>query len=181
MGLSAPRAFIEVSSLAGSDDPEAFSSGVEIDPEMRRWTRQKGLHQIAMGRVFSLQLPEGSIDYKVSACVDHLIIINGRSEVQADMGVQELQATPGAEDSCRGIIGNAVTAIEELLLINSDPTYFIFEKSPAKPRQSKTGRITRSPDRFRYIPLTVKISGGSTTFEHHRTIQNYCALSQPSA
>lgn len=153
IGLSEPRAFIEVSSLAGSDDPEAYSGGLELDPEMRQWAKQERAHQIAMGRIFAMKLPQGSTDYKASACVDHVFIINGKSEVQADMGMQELKETPGAEQSCRGIIGNAITAIEEMLLINSDPTYFIFEKSPAKPRKSKAGRITRSPDRSRYIPL----------------------------
>lgn len=153
VGLSEPRAFIEVSSMAGSDDSEAYSGGVEIDPALRQIARQEGLHQIAMGRIFSLELPEGALDYKASACVDHMIIINGRNEVQAEMGMRELQMTPGAEQACRGIIGNAITAIEELLLINSDPAYFIFEKSPVNPRKAKAGRITRSPDRSRYVPL----------------------------
>ena len=153
VGLTEPRAFFEVSALAGSDDPEAYSRGMQIDPAMRQMARQEGLHQIAMGRIFSLHLPEGAVDYMASACVDQLIVINGRNEVQVDMGVQELQAAPGAEQACRGVIGNVITAIEELLLIKSDPTYFIFEKSPAKTRKSKPGRITRSPDRCRYIPL----------------------------
>lgn len=153
IGLSEPRAFFEVSSLAGSDDPDAYAGGLELDPEMRQWARQGGFHQIAMGRIFAMKLPQGSVDYKASACVDQVFIINGKSEILADMGMQELKATPGAEESCRGIIGNVITAIEELLLINSDPTYFIFEKTPTKTRKVKAGRITRSPDRSRYIPL----------------------------
>lgn len=153
IGLSEPRAFFEVSSLAGSDDPEAYSGGLELDPEMRQWARQEGFYQIAMGRIFAMKLPQERINYKASACVDHVFVVNGKNEILADMGMQDLKVTPGGEESCRGIIGNAITAIEELLLINSDPSYFIFEKSPAKPRKSKAGRITRSPDRSRYIPL----------------------------
>jgi hypothetical protein len=64
---------------------------------------------------------------------------------------------PGAEESCRGIIGNVITSIEELMLINIEPEYFIFEKSPVNPRKSKAGRITRSPDRPHYIPLKPEV------------------------
>jgi hypothetical protein len=154
VGLSEPRAFIDVLSLAGSDDPGAFKGSLsELDPEMRQWARQEGLHQIALGRIFSMKLPVGSTDYQASACVDRIVIVNGRGEIQSDMTMQELKLMPGAEESCRGIIGNVITSIEELMLINSDPEYFIFEKSPVKPRKSKAGRITRSPNRPRYVPL----------------------------
>jgi hypothetical protein len=154
VGLSEPRAFIDVLSLAGSDDPGAFKGSLsELDPEMRQWARQEGLHQIALGRIFSMQLPKGRTDYQASACVDRIVIVNGRGEIQSDMTMLELKFMPEAEESCRGIIGNVITSIEELMLINSDPEYFIFEKSSVKPRKSKAGRITRSPDRPRYIPL----------------------------
>lgn len=154
VGLSTSKAFIDVLSMAGSDDPGAFKGSLsELDPEMRRWAKQEGLHQIALGRIFSMKLPEGSTDYQASACVDRIVIVNGRGEIQSDMTMQEIKLMPGAEESCRGIIGNVITSIEELMLINSDPEYFIFEKSPDKPRKSKAGRITRSPDRPRYIPL----------------------------
>ena len=154
VGLSEPRAFIDVLSLAGSDDPGAFKGSLsELDPEMRQWAKQEGLHQIALGRIFSMKLPAGTTDYQASACVDRIAIVNGRGEIQSDMSTQELKFMPGAEESCRGIIGNVITSIEELMLINSDPEYFIFEKSPVNPRKGKAGRITRSPDRPRYIPL----------------------------
>ena len=154
VGLSQPRAFIDILSLAGGDDPAAFNDKQSVlDPEMKQWAKQEGLHQIALGRIFSLQLPEGKIDYQASACVDRIIIVNGRGEIQSDISVHELKVMPGAQEFCQGIIGNAITSIEELMLINSDPEYFIFEKSPANPRKPKAGRITRSPDRPRYIPL----------------------------
>ncbi len=158
VGLSEPRAFIDVLSLAGSDDPGAFKGSLsELDPEMRQWAKQEGLHQIALGRIFSMKLPAGTTDYQASACVDRIAIVNGRGEIQSDMSMQELKFMPGAEESCRGIIGNVITSIEELMLINSDPEYFIFEKSPANPRKGKAGRITRSPDRPRYIPLEPEV------------------------
>jgi hypothetical protein len=158
VGLSEPRAFIDVLSLAGSDDPGAFAGSLsELDPEMRQWAKQEGLHQIALGRIFSMKLPEGRTDYQASACVDRIVIVNGRGAIQSDMAMQELKFMPGAEESCRGIIGNVITSIEELMLINSDPEYFIFEKSPVNPRKGKAGRITRSPDRPRYIPLEPEV------------------------
>jgi hypothetical protein len=158
VGLSSSRAFIDVLSLAGSDDPGAFKGSLsELDPEMRQWAKQEGLHQIALGRIFSMKLPVGTTDYQASACVDRIVIVNGRGEIQSDMTMQELKFMPGAEESCRGIIGNVITSIEELMLVNSDPGYFIFERSPANPRKCKAGRITRSPDRPRYIPLKPEV------------------------
>lgn len=153
-GLSSSRAFIDVLSLGGSADPEAFRENMAgIDPEMKLWAKREGLHQFAFGRIFSLRLPEGNTDYQAAGCVDRLIIVNGCGEIQSDMNSMELKIIPGADDSCRGIIGNVITAIEELMLVNGDPEYFIFEQSPLKPRPTKKGRITRSPDRPRYIPL----------------------------
>ena len=158
VGLSTPRTFIDVLSMAGSDDPGAFTGSLsELDPEMRQWAKREGLHQIALGCIFSMQLPRGKTDYQVSACVDRIVIVNGHGKIQSDMATQALKFMPGAEESCRGIIGNVITSIEELMLVNSDPRYFIFEKSPANPRKCKAGRIARSPDRPRYIPLTPEV------------------------
>jgi len=154
VGLSSPRNFIDVLSLGGSEDPEAFSRKTfEIDPETKVWAKQEGLCQIALGRIFSLHLPNGSLNYQASACVDRLVVVNARGEIQSDMKMEDLKFLPGAEESCRGTIGNVITAVEELLLINGNPEYLILEKAPVKNKKNKAGRITRSPDRPRYIPL----------------------------
>lgn len=100
-----------------------------------------------------MHLPEGKTDYQVSGCVDRLIIINGRGEILSDLPWQTLQTIPDASEAMSGIIRNAVTAVEEMILINRSPEYFIFEQSPLKPRLPKKGRITRSPDRSRFVPL----------------------------
>lgn len=120
---------------------------------MKQWAKREGLHQFAFGRILSLRLPQEGSDYQAAGCVDRLIIVNGRGEIQSDMNSRELRIIPGADDSCRGVIGNVITAIEELMLVNSNPEYFIFEQSPENPRAAKKGRITRSPDRPRYVPL----------------------------
>ena len=95
----------------------------------------------------------GSADYKAAGYVDRMVILSGRGEILSDLNSHELRLIPGAADTCRGIIGNAITAIEELMLINRNPEYFILEQSPLKARQTKKGRLTRSPDRSRYVPL----------------------------
>jgi len=155
MGLAEPRAFIEVLNLAGSPDPESFADAGSniVDPEFRQIAKQDGLHQLAFGRLFSMQLPEGKTDYTISASVDRLAIINGRGEIVTSVSSPELQASPEGGRACRAIIGNIASAIEEFLLLNNSPEYFIFETAPARPRKTKPGRITRSPDRPRFVPL----------------------------
>jgi hypothetical protein len=153
VGLSAPRYFIDVIAL-GAPDLESFKNSTSpIDGQARQWARQEGLHQFAFGQLFSMELPESGKDYKAAGSVDRLVLLNGRGEILTDMNSHELRLVPGAADTYQGIIGNAITAIEELMLINRNPEYFILEQSPLKTRQTKKGRITRSPDRSKYIPL----------------------------
>jgi hypothetical protein len=153
MGLSAPRFFIDVIAL-GAPDLESFKNGGSpMDNQMRQWAKQEGLHQLAFGRLFSMELQDGATDYKAAGYVDRMVILSGRGEILSDMNSHELRLLPDAAEACRGVIGNAITAIEELMLINRNPEYFILEQSPLKARQTKKGRITRSPDRSRYVPL----------------------------
>lgn len=153
IGLSTPRCFIDVIALGAPDLDSFKNGGSPMDNQARQWAKQEGLHQFAFGRIVSIELPEGGTDYKAAGYVDRLVILTGRGEILSDMNSHELKLVPGAADTCRGIIGNAITAIEELMLINRNPEYFILEQSPLKARQTKKGRITRSPDRARYIPL----------------------------
>ena len=153
VGLSDPRCFIDVIAL-GCGDPDAFQDcNHAVDSEMRQWARQEGLHQFAFGRLLSMELPEGHTDYKIAGYVDRLLILNGRGEILSDLDSRQLRTFPDAEEACRGVLGNAITAVEELMLVNNNPEYFILERSPAKARQVKKGRITRSPDRLRFVPL----------------------------
>lgn len=152
-GLSAPRCFIDVMAVGGRD-PDAFQGGGRaMDGQARQWAQQEGLHQFAFGRLLSVELPEGSTDYKIAGYVDRLLILNGRGEILSDLDSHEMRFLPDAADACRGVLGNAITATEELMLINRNPEYFILEQSPVKVRQTKKGRITRSPDRPRFVPL----------------------------
>jgi hypothetical protein len=82
-----------------------------------------------------------------------MVILSRRGEILSDMNSHDLRLVPDAAEACRGVIGNAITAIEELMLINRNPEYFILEQSPVKTRQTRKGRITRSPDRPRFVPL----------------------------
>lgn len=153
IGLSSPRCFIDVIALGGSD-PEAFQDyNRAINSQMRQWAQQEGLHQFAFGRLVSVELPGGHTDYKIAGYVDRLLIINGRGDILSDLNSGQMRLFPDAEAACRGVLGNAITAIEELMLINKNPEYFILERSPAKVRQTKKGRITRSPDRPHFVPL----------------------------
>jgi len=154
VGLATPRTFIEVMAMDGGPDPEAFTgSPAQITPEMRQFARQEGLHQLSFGRLFSMELPGGNQNYKIAATVDRIVAINGKGQILGQMDSDEIHMMPGHEEAARSVIGNIATAIEELMLLNNSPEYFIFETAPAKPRKVKRGRITRSPDRPRFVPL----------------------------
>lgn len=51
------------------------------------------------------------------------------------------------------VLRNAVTALEELLLVTGDAEAFVLENTPLRPRAAKAGRITRSHDRPVYTLL----------------------------
>jgi hypothetical protein len=155
-GLTETRLFIEIIAMGGGTDPDAFSGSVSdaVPEEWREQAKLEGLHQISFGQLFSMQLPEeGNLNYRIAASVDNVVVVNGRGEILASMDATEMKNIPEAKGSARAIIGNIATAVEELLLLNNSPETFIFESAPATPRKTKSGRITRSPDRPRFIPL----------------------------
>jgi hypothetical protein len=150
---AAPRKFIDVLSLVAKD-PQAFRTRAKGLEDLLPAFQGEDLHQITFGRLFSMELPSNQTQsYRVVGQVDRMIIVSGRGEIIIDLTAEEMDGAPGAQESFQGTIGNVITAIEELMLVNRDPLLFVFEQAPVKAREAKKGRILRSHDRPRYIML----------------------------
>ncbi len=166
----APRKFIDVLSLVAKD-PQAFRKRAEGMEGLRPVIQGEDLHQITFGRLFSMELPANQTqNYRVLGQVDRLVLVNGRGEIIVDLTAAEMEGAPGAQESFQGTIGNVITAIEELMLVNRDPQLFVFEQALLKAREAKKGRILRSHDRPRYVMLKPdairKIMGVKTPAEN---------------
>jgi len=159
VGLSSPRKFIEVMSMSGGRDPEAFSSsgGDIVSQEQREEAEKQGLHQITFGTIHSMELSHASAGanskYRTASEIDVVYIVDGRGEIVWSADEQTLRSLPEAMMFHQAVTRNMISAIEELMLLNKSHEIFIFESSPVKHRKKKYGRITRSPDRSIFIPL----------------------------
>lgn len=87
----------------------------------------------------------GICELQVTFTRDHLIDVTSRADLRSlgEAAIRRFDA----------VLRNAVTALEELLLISGDHETFVLESSPLQPRRAKRGRITRSHERPIYTLL----------------------------
>lgn len=152
-GCEQPRDFIDVVPM-GLEAEQFASAAAGISAEMRQQARAEGLHQAVFGTLHDFHLePTRKIDYQVQANIHRLVLFDKHGRIRTDISGDQLKAFPSFQEANRGVIGNVLTAIEELLLAQKDRQLFVLEKTPVKPRNVGKGRILRSHDRARYVLL----------------------------
>jgi hypothetical protein len=97
---------------------------------------------VTHGERFAVQ---GVCELQVLFTRDRLIDVTSRANLRS-LGEDVIQRFDA-------VLRNAVTALEELLLISGDHETFVLESTPLRPRHAKPGRITRSHDRPVYTLL----------------------------
>lgn len=143
------RKFIDIIPL-GNGEEFAYDR-TSPSRELEERAIAEGVLQFSFGEIHSVRF-SGRGEYEINAQVFGLILAtkNGKKKV---IDGNQLQDDPLLQQAIRGIIGNVVTAIEELALALRSGDRFFLESLPNKPRPAKTGRILRSHDRPRYVIL----------------------------
>jgi hypothetical protein len=150
LGMSGHRKFIEI--LDTSADAEEFNDPVEYRP-LRARLRESGItaqhYVVSFGEVLRIEPAEQS--YKIEGFIDEIYYF-GEDGISFHAEKDQLYSQPLSQRIVEAGLKNSITALEEVLFFNQ-PHSFVVEASPIKPRQTKTGRVTRSHDRPHFTIL----------------------------
>ena len=155
-GCSGPRNFVEIQPTV-SKDPSQFAhrnSQSYPDKETLAVLQREEITQIAFGTLHTMAVDFGADKYQVKAQILRVVILDKHQNILFDLSDSDFDLVPGSQEMLGGVVGNVLTAIEELLLAQKNRELFVLEKAPVKARPLKKGRVLRSHDRPRYIMLT---------------------------
>jgi hypothetical protein len=148
-GLNGPRRFIEI--LDTATDSAEFNDSEFIKEQTQMFKGQPSAYVVSFGSIFSVKSkPEVRKFHAVGGVVETYYF--NKEGLLLHLSEEDILATPLGLTIVRAGVKNALTALEEVLFFNQ-PSSFVVEASPVKPRPAKPGRVTRSHDRPHYTVL----------------------------
>lgn len=154
LGSGQTRRFIDVVGPKNGADVGAFCDDFGNTPLDKQFQNAWGekICLITFGELASVTLRQNE-NYQTAIKTEGIFLLDRQGNILTALNEFDLENIPDSENLARSSLKNVMTAIEELMLVNQNPELFVFERSPAKERKAKKGRIARSHDRPSYVTL----------------------------
>jgi hypothetical protein len=149
VGLNGYRRFIEI--LDTSTDSAEFNDSAFIKEQTQIFKDQPSAYVVSFGDILSVENRSEQKKFHAVGGVLETYYFN-KDGLLLHLQTKELQSSPLGMQIARAGVQNCLTALEEVLFFNQ-PSSFVVEAVPAKPRPTKQGRVTRSHDRAHFTIL----------------------------